>query len=186
MEEFHRKVEEFFSELGISGKKTISFLESGKKDFRAFITQKGGRILNYQKDLRNTVKHRGLILPRAVLVITSIAPDGEIVALGQKSDNDLVLFPTEDTIEWLYYSKTAVESPKLAAYLRLFKIIGNDIKVYLEYVGERTTTKIKENKDIIYDMSMFYKTEIPFDMLKATEKRGNWKVYSISDFESVP
>ena len=182
MGEFQRKVEVFFSELGVSGKKTQSFFESGKKDYRSFLIQKGARKLGYQKDLRNTVRHRGLILPGVKVIIASTTPDGEEVALAQEHDNQVV-FPSEEIKEWLYFGKTAIESPTLAAYHKVFEIIGENLDFDLKYIGEKTTTVVQENRDIIYDISMFYKAEAPYEILEKIARNGKWKVLSFAEFE---
>lgn len=182
MGEFQRKVEVFFSELGVSGKKIQAFLESGKKDYRSFLIQKGARKLGYQKDLRNTVRHRGLILPGVKLIIASTTPDGGEVALAQERDNQ-VIFPSDEIKEWLYFSKTAIESPTLAAYHKAFEVIGENLDLSLMYIGEKTATVVQENRDIVYDISMFYKVEVPYEILENAARKGKWKVLSLSEFE---
>ena len=185
MEEFQRKIESFFSELGLSGKKTKAFLESGSKDYRSFLIQKGAKRIRYQKDLRTVVHHRGLVLPGEKVIIASTTSEGERVALAQKGDNNQIVFPSEGIEEWLYFGKTAIEPPTLAAYHKLFEVVGKNLDLNLEYIGEKTTTIVQANRDIVYDISMFYKAEIPYDVLKRIEKEGKWKILLLSEFELV-
>ena len=176
MNEFQRKIASFFSELGVSGKKTQAFLESGSKNYRSFLTQKGARKLGYQKDLRSAVRHRGLILPGVKLIITATTPEGYHVILAQESEDQELTYPSDCVAEWLYFSKTAIESPTLVAYRKLFEIIGEnlDFEPELSYIGEQTTTRV-ENRDIIYDISLFYKVEVSYDVIQKVESKGKWR-----------
>jgi len=188
MEEFQRKVEAFFSQLGVSGKKIQAFLESDQKDYRAFLLSKdkGVRKLGYQKDLRKVVRHRGLILPGVKLIIASITPEGNEVALAQASDTQ-VIFPSNEIKEWLYFHKATVESPTLAAYYTFYEIIGfkSDLDPELIYIGEETTTRVQENRDIIYDISFFYKVKVPYEVIQKVESKGKWKIFLLSDIEPI-
>ena len=177
MEEFRKKVESFFSELGLSSKKTTAFLESGSKDYRAFLSQKGARKLGYQKDLRSAVRHRGLILPGVKLIITAITPEGYQVVLAQESEHKELTFPSDGIAEWLYFGKTAIESPTLAAYRKLFEVIGKNIDFdpKLTYMGEQTSTCVQENRDIIYEISLFFKAEVPYELIQKVESKGKWR-----------
>lgn len=182
MNGFQRKVEEFFTELGVSERKIKSFLESDAKDYRSFLNKKGARKLNYQRDLRNSVRHRGLVLTEEKLVITSVTPNGDKVALAQELENGQITFPSEGIVEWLYSNKhTAIEPPVLAAYHKLFEIVGNNIDLELEYFGEKTTTIVSENKDIVYCISLFYEAYIPYEVFERVSRNKKWKVISITE-----
>lgn len=173
MNEFQRQVKEFFTQLGVSEKKISSFLESGSKDFRQFLISKKARRLGYQKDVRKACGHRGLVNIKENVVITSTNEAGILISLAQDIISGQCVYPSEGTVEWLYHSKTAIEPPILSAYHKLFEIV-KDLDVTLEYFGEKTSTIVQENRDIIYEISLFYKAHLPRDEYEKIAKRNNW------------
>ena len=182
MNEFQRKVEEFFTELVVSGKKISSFLESGEKDYRNFLIPKKGRRLGYLQDVRKACGHRGLVNLCEKLVITSTNEAGDLVALAEEDKNGLD-YPSEWIVEWLYHGKTTIEPPILAAYHKFYEVVkGIDVgDITLQYFGEKTSTITQENRDITYEISLFYRAHVPYDIFQKIEKKKRWKVIALPE-----
>ena len=175
MNEFQQKVQEFFDDLGVAKKKTQSFLASGSKNYRKFLNQKEGIRYNYQKDVRNAVHHRGLVLLEEKVVVTTFSPDGEHLAIAQEYEDGHIDYPTEGIVEWFYHRKATIEPPLLAAYHKLFEIVGGNNDLELTFIGEKTASIVRENRDIDYMVSLYYGVEIPFEMFEKIVKHPKWQ-----------
>ena len=173
MGEFQRQIKDFFGQLCVSQKKISSFLETDSVKYRSFLTEHGGKTINYQKDLRTKVGHRGIVIIIAKIIVTSKAPSGEMFVLAQK-DGDKISIPSEIALEWRYHAKTAIEPPVLSAYNKLFAMLGGYYTIELSRIGEKTST-VLYGRDIVYENVNFYKAEISYDLLEKTEKRGVWQ-----------
>ena len=95
--------------------------------------------------------------------------------------------------EWEYNGRRAIESPLLGAYREFFEEVGARLESKLEYYCENTSTIVYPNGDVAYGLSLFYKNDIPYEVVKKFAEGGSYegkmaliKVSDIKNYKLFP
>lgn len=174
MSEFYSEVKSFMMELGFTEKDYEEFVEAKTTDYVQFLYEKGAGQLMYRQNLRAIpeIGHRGLILPGGNVIIITKLPDGAKAILVQKRDNGEIGFSGGAIEEWGYY-KTAIESPLLTAYREFFEEVGIQLEYELEFYTQTTSTIIYPNEDKAYGLSLFYRVNLPYELVEKFAEGGS-------------
>jgi len=172
---FYNEVENFMKELGFEKNVYEEFVEAKTTDYVQYLQSKGARQLMYRQSLRaiSEIGHRGLILPGGNTVVCSEFPNGEKAILVQKRDTGEIGFSGGAIEEWGYNEKTSIESPLLTAYREFFEEVGMQLEYELEFYTQTTSTIIYPNGDKAYGLSLFYKVDLPYELVEKFSEGGS-------------